>query len=153
MKYVAPSSAEEVSRALVGENGISKILAGGTDLLVQMKSGLIEPDLIVDIKKIPETREIKSFDGGFRIGAAVSGSEVKDHNGLNRLVPGVVEALDLIGSTQIQGRCTMAGNLCNASPAADCVPALIAVQLILSALKETGNARLKRSQFLLAKIH
>ena len=58
MKYVAPSSAEEASRALVGENGISKILAGGTDLLVQMKSGLVEPDLIVDIKKIPETKKI-----------------------------------------------------------------------------------------------
>ena len=143
MKYVAPSSAEEASRVLVGENGISKILAGGTDLLVQMKSGLIKPDLIVDIKKIPETREIKSFDGGFRIGAAVSGSEVKDHNGLNRLVPGVVEALDLIGSTQIQGRCTMAGNLCNASPAADCVPALIAVEATVNIVGPKGNRKCK----------
>ena len=143
MKYVAPSSAEEVSRILVGENGISKILAGGTDLLVQMKSGLIEPDLIVDIKKIPETKEIKSFDGGFRIGAAVSGSEVKDHNGLNRLVPGVVEALDLIGSTQIQGRCTMAGNLCNASPAADCVPALVAVEATANIVGPRGNRKCK----------
>ena len=143
MKYVAPSSAEEVSRILVGENGISKILAGGTDLLVQMKSGLIEPDLIVDIKKIPETKEIKSLDGGFRVGAAVSGSEVKDHNGLNRLVPGVVEALDLIGSTQIQGRCTMAGNLCNASPAADCVPALIAVEATANIVGPKGNRKCK----------
>jgi len=143
MKYVAPSSAEEVSRILVGENGISKILAGGTDLLVQMKSGLIEPDLIVDIKKIPETKEIKSMDGGFRIGAAVSGSEVKDHTGLNRLVPGVVEALDLIGSTQIQGRCTMAGNLCNASPAADCVPALAAVEASANIVGPKGNRKCK----------
>ena len=86
-----------------------------------MKSGFVEPDLIVDIKKIPGIREIVALDGFYRIGAAVSGSEIKDHEGISKMIPGVVEALDLIGSTQIQGRCTMVGNLCNASPAADSV--------------------------------
>ena len=78
------------------------------------------------MKRIPGLREIVEEDGGFRVGAAVSGAELSEHEGVKRLWPGVVEATDLIGSTQIQGRATMAGNLCNASPAADAVPALLA---------------------------
>ena len=127
MRYVAAKSAEEASNFLLQETGVSRVLAGGTDVLVQMKSGMIEPDLIVDIKKIPGIKNITELDEFFRIGAAVSGSEVKGHVNINKMLPGVVEALDLIGSTQIQGRCTMVGNLCNASPAADSVPALVAV--------------------------
>jgi len=139
MRYVSPLSAEEASNHLFSENGVSRVLAGGTDVLVQMKSGIVEPDLIVDIKKIPGIREIVALDGFYRIGAAVSGSEIKDHEDISRMIPGVVEALDLIGSTQIQGRCTMVGNLCNASPAADSVPALIAVEAKVNIFSPEGN--------------
>ena len=72
MRYVSPLSAEEASNHLFSENGVSRVLAGGTDVLVQMKSGIVEPDLIVDIKKIPGIREIVALDGFYRIGAAVS---------------------------------------------------------------------------------
>jgi carbon-monoxide dehydrogenase medium subunit len=103
------------------------VLGGGTDVLVKMRTGLIEPDLLVDIKAIPAMKEIKVSDKGFVIGAAVSGAELSEHKLLKKHLPGLVEAANLIGSDQIQGRCTLAGNLCNASPAADSVPAMIAV--------------------------
>jgi carbon-monoxide dehydrogenase medium subunit len=86
----------------------------------------VEPDVVVDIKKISQTRQVTAQDGGFRVGAAVTGAELDEHPELRKNWPGVVEAAELIGSTQVQGRATMGGNLCNASPAADCVPALIA---------------------------
>jgi carbon-monoxide dehydrogenase medium subunit len=126
MRYEAPQSLDAAVGLLAGATGPARILAGGTDLLVQLRSGLIEPDLVVDIKKIPEMRRITPENGGFRIGAAVSGAELGEHPEVGRLWPGVVEAVELIGSTQIQGRATMVGNLCNASPAADSVPAMIA---------------------------
>jgi carbon-monoxide dehydrogenase medium subunit len=91
-----------------------------------MKSGAIEPDLVVDIKRIPATQTIKKSATGFRIGAGVPAAEIGENRALKKSWPGVVEAANLIGSDQIQGRCTIVGNLCNASPAADSVPAMIA---------------------------
>ena len=126
MRYQAPPTLENAVALLAGEPGSARILAGGTDLLVQLRSGLAEPDLVVDIKRIDAIGAITAEDGGWRVGAAVSGAEMGEHKGLKADWPGVVEATELIGSTQIQGRATMAGNLCNASPAADAVPALIA---------------------------
>ncbi len=102
------------------------MLAGGTDLLVRMKSGLIEPDLVVDIKHIAATQSIEKTAAGFRIGAAVPAVAMSENTALKKAWPGVVEAANLIGSDQIQSRCTIVGNLCNASPAADSVPAMIA---------------------------
>lgn len=126
MRYEAPETLDAAVALLAGERGLAKVLAGGTDLLVQLRSGMLEPALIVDIKRIAETRRIAEEAGGFRLGAAVSGAEMGEHAGLNAAWPGVVEAMELIGSTQVQGRATPGGNLCNASPAADCVPALVA---------------------------
>ena len=126
MHYAKPATAAEASRLLAAEAGVTRVLAGGTDVLVQLKSGMVEPALIVDIKGIPGLRAIVAEAGGFRIGAAVSGAELGDHAALCALYPGVTEAAQLIGSKQVQGRCSMAGNLCNASPAGDAVPALIA---------------------------
>ena len=125
MRYESPESIESAVALLA--NGVgTRILAGGTDLLVQLRAGLIEPELVVDIKSIRATREITAEGDGYRVGAAVSGAELGEHKDLKRAWPGVVEAVELIGSTQIQGRASMGGNLCNASPAADSVPALIA---------------------------
>ena len=126
MRYEAPTTTKEAVTLLAKAKGSACILAGGTDLLVRMKSGLTEPDVVVDIKRIPSMGEIRKSDSGFRIGAAVPGAALNEHTALKRAWPGVVEAANLIGSDQIQGRCTMAGNLCNASPAADSVPALVA---------------------------
>jgi carbon-monoxide dehydrogenase medium subunit len=108
------------------------VLAGGTDLLVQIRADVLDPELIVDIKRIPETRKVTEEKGGWRIGAAVTGAELKEHPRLKQVWPGVVEAANLIGSTQVQGRATLGGNLCNGSPAADSVPALIAAGAVAS---------------------
>lgn len=127
MRYEAPTTSSEAAALLAGEAGDAFVLAGGTDLLVRMKTMMVEPELLVDVKRITVMRTIQATeDGGFRIGAAVSGMEIGEHEALGRAWPGVVEAVRLIGSDQIQGRCTIAGNVCNASPAADTTPALIA---------------------------
>jgi carbon-monoxide dehydrogenase medium subunit len=125
MRYEAPSSLDQAVALLTAEQGDARVLAGGTDLLVQMKTDLIEPALLVDVKRIAELCEIKEEAGGFRIGAAVTGAELKEHARLTKIWPGLVEAANLIGSTQVQGRASLGGNLCNGSPAADSVPALI----------------------------
>ena len=139
MQYEAPETVEAAVAFLAKASGEARVLAGGTDLLVQLRSGLVEPDLVVDAKRIPELKAITSEDGGFRVGAAVSGAELGEHGAIREAWPGVVEAVELIGSTQIQGRATMGGNLCNASPAADCVPALFAASARVAIAGPKGN--------------
>ena len=125
MRYERPQTARRAAELLSMEPGVARILAGGTDVMVQLRSGVVEPDLMIDIKHIAGLRDIVPEAGGFRVGAAVSGAELGEHSGVRALWPGVVEGAELIGSTQIQGRATMAGNLCNGSPAADAVPGLL----------------------------
>ena len=126
LRYEAPSSLDDAVALLADAGDSAKILAGGTDVLVQMHLDLIEPDLIVDIKNIAELRSIKKVDGGYRFGAAVSGVELMDHADFCQTWPGVMDGVKLIGSLQVKGRASVGGNVCNASPAADSVPALIA---------------------------
>lgn len=126
MRYERPLSIDDAVRLLTGEDGMAVVLAGGSDLLVKMKGGFVEPNLIVDIKAIAGLREIIQTDAGFSIGAAVPCAVLGENEALKTAWPGVVEAAKLIGSKQVQGRCTIVGNLCNASPAADSVPALVA---------------------------
>jgi len=130
MRYVKPESFEAAATLLRDEDGISRILAGGTDVLVQLKAEMVEPDLMVDLKHLPGMREIITEDGGFRVGAAVSGAEMGEHAALKAMWPGVVEGVELIGSSQVQSRATMAGNLCTGSPAGDSVPAMVAASAV-----------------------
>jgi len=139
MRYEAPETAESAAALLAGATGDARVLAGGTDLLVQMRSDIVDPALIVDIKRIAETRKISEDKGGWRIGAAVTGAELKEHPRLKQIWPGVVEAANLIGSTQVQGRATLGGNLCNGSPAADSVPALIAAGAVATLAGPRGR--------------
>ncbi|RVC31310.1 xanthine dehydrogenase family protein subunit M, partial [Mesorhizobium sp. M7A.F.Ca.CA.004.04.2.1] len=126
MRYIRPLSIEDAVGHLAGSAGTAAILAGGSDLLVRMKGGFAEPELIVDIKAIDGLSEIRETAEGFSIGAAVPCAVLGENTALKKAWPGVVEAAKLIGSKQVQGRCTIVGNLCNASPAADSVPALVA---------------------------
>ncbi|MDJ0824917.1 MAG: xanthine dehydrogenase family protein subunit M [Rhodobacter sp.] len=126
MQYERPGTLQDASRLLVETQGTAFILAGGTDLLVRSKSDDFEADLVVDIKSVDGLEDVRETAAGFTIGAAVSCAELGAHAELKAAWPGVVEAANLIGSAQIQSRCTIAGNLCNASPAADSVPALVA---------------------------
>jgi len=139
MNYHAPESIDGAVAALAEANGQARILAGGTDLLVQLRSGRLNPQSVVDIKNISEMRSISVESDAVRIGAAVSGAELGDRKDIIDQWPGVVEAFELIGSTQIQGRATMGGNLCNASPAADSVPALIAAGAVCVVVGPAGR--------------
>jgi carbon-monoxide dehydrogenase medium subunit len=130
VNYSAPSTIDEAVKLLAGAAGAAKPLAGGTDLLVQLRSGRVKPGLIVDTKRIKGMIGIREEAGGFVIGAATPGTQLGEHAALQKAWPGVVEAANLIGSTQIQARASLAGNLCNASPAADSVPAMIAARTV-----------------------
>ncbi|ASJ70525.1 FAD binding domain-containing protein [Granulosicoccus antarcticus] len=126
VRYEAPQTTPEAIALLASAKGRVHILAGGTDLIVRMKGEYIEPDVIVDIKRIKSMQSIRKTAAGTSIGAAATCGSMGRHKALKKAWPGVVEAANLIGSDQIQGRCTIVGNLCNASPAADSIPALIA---------------------------
>ena len=124
--YLSPTTADQAVAALAAAGPAARVLSGGTDLLVQLRAGRLAAGLIVDLKRIPEAIGVRREGGGFVIGAATPGAMLGEHLALCEAWPGVVEAANLIGSTQIQGRASLAGNLCNASPAADSVPALVA---------------------------
>jgi aerobic carbon-monoxide dehydrogenase medium subunit len=144
IRYVAPGTLEEAISAYAAAGSAARILAGGTDLLVQMRSGLVRPGLIVDIKKIAEMTAIEgTADGGFRIGAAVSGAELTEHPRFGKNWPGVLEAVNLIGSKQVQGRASAGGNLCNGSPAGDSVPAMIAAGAVVTVQGPGGRRQMK----------
>src|SRR3984957_14363543 len=113
VNYEAPSSVDEAVKMLAGASGLAKVLSGGTDLLVQLRSGRLKPDLIVDTKRIPGLIGIREEGDFFIVGAATPGAVLSDHQALELSWPGIVEGADLIGSTQIQGRASLAGNLCN----------------------------------------
>ena len=126
-QYLAAKTIDEAVNAHAKAKGSARFLAGGTDLLVQIKSGIRKPNLVIDIKKIVELNSIKEIsDTEFVIGASVSGANLNRNTKFAKLWPGVLEAFRLIGSEQIQGRASLGGNLCNGSPAGDSVPALIA---------------------------
>src|SRR6516164_7034362 len=144
IRYVAPGTLDEAIGAFAAAGSAARILAGGTDLLVQMRSGLVRPGLIVDIKKIAEMTSIEeTADGGFRIGAAVSGAALSEHPRFGKVWPGVLEAVNLIGSKQVQGRASAGGNLCNGSPAGDSVPAMIAAGAVVTVQGPNGRRQMK----------
>ncbi len=148
MRYEKPTTVEAAT-ALLARQG-ARVLAGGTDLLVQLRSRVLSPDVVVDIKGIEETRRITKEDGGYRIGAAVTGAELKEHPTLSKDWPGLVEGANLIGSTQVQGRATLGGNLCNGSPAADSVPGLIAAGAVATIVGPNGKRELAVEDIMLA---
>ncbi|MFV1464766.1 MULTISPECIES: FAD binding domain-containing protein [unclassified Phaeobacter] len=142
MNYHQPTSFAEAAELAASASGVTRVLAGGTDVLVQMRADIVTPDTLIDIKAIDGVRDIrKESDGSWTIGAAVAGAEMSEHDDLSAAWPGVVEAMDLIGSTQVQGRATLVGNLCNASPAADSVPAMVAAGASVSITGPDGNRR------------
>ena len=101
------------------------VMAGGTDLLVQFRAGLKRPSAFIDIKRIPDLMTLSIGPDGLRLGAAVSAAELGESREVKQVWPGIAEAAALIGSQQIQGRGSLGGNLCNASPAADTPCSLI----------------------------
>jgi carbon-monoxide dehydrogenase medium subunit len=145
--YAAPQALQEACSRLAALGSQARVLAGGTDLIVQMKSGRVSPAEVIDLKRLPGLIGITQDDDGFLIGAATPCVQIAQHAGLRAAWPGLVEAASLIGSAQVQGRASLGGNLCNASPAADSVPALIAAGAQCLIAGPTGTRRLPVSQF------
>ena len=149
--YIAPKSVDEVFSVIAKQNGSAKILSGGTDLLVQLREGRRKAGMVVDVKHIPELTEI-SFDSrnGLRIGAAASCHEICADANVDRYYPGLVDGIRLIGGIQIQNRASVGGNLCNASPAADSIPALIVHEAICTLAGPNGRRTLPVEEFCIA---
>ncbi|MBU6268357.1 MAG: xanthine dehydrogenase family protein subunit M [Sphingomonadales bacterium] len=141
MTFHAPATVAEACALLAAHPG-ARVLAGGTDLIVQMRSGRVTPGALVDLKRIAELTGIREDAQGFTIGAATRATALAEHAALAAAHPGVVEAAGLIGSVQVRNRATVAGNLCNASPAADSVPALIAASAVALIAGPNGTREL-----------
>jgi carbon-monoxide dehydrogenase medium subunit len=146
IRYEAPRSVEQAVH-LMAADPRAKVLAGGTDLLIQFRAGLAEPTAFIDIKRIPGLVGIAIDDTRLRLGAATPAAEICESAELERLWPGLVESVHLIGSTQIQGRGTVGGNLCNASPAADSVCALIVNRATCVIAGPAGERRVGADEF------
>jgi CO/xanthine dehydrogenase FAD-binding subunit len=125
-RYQAPASIDEAVALLADQGRQARPLAGGTDLLVQLRQGLRQVDLVVDVKRIPELNRL-SFDpaGGLTVGAAVSCARLCEHPDVQQTYPALVDAASIIGGPAIQTRATLGGNLCNAAPSGDGIPAMI----------------------------
>ena len=128
LHYEAPTSLDQAIGLLAAAGDDGRMLAGGTDLIIQMRAGVREPGQVIDAKKIPELQTL-SYDAqsGLRLGAALACCEIIDNPTVRQHYPGLVEAAGLIGSDQILARASVGGNVCNGSPAADTTPALIAL--------------------------
>jgi len=147
-QYLAAKTIDEAVQAHNQANGSARFLAGGTDLLVQIKSGIKKPNLVIDVKKIVELNSIEEIsENEFVIGASVSGANLNRNKKFASLWPGVLEAFRLIGSEQIQGRASLGGNLCNGSPAGDSVPALIAAGCVAVIAGPDGRKELPIEEF------
>lgn len=148
--YLAPANVKEALSALadaVGAGRRAQMLAGGTDVLVQMRSTDKGPRTFVDVKRVEEANALNIGDDEIFIGAAIASAVLNENAELRHLLPGLVESADLIGSTQIQGRATIGGNLCNSSPAGDTIPALIACGAICVIAAPGGNKEVPAEDF------
>ncbi len=123
--YVAPTSLSEAVSVLSAHGDRARPLAGGTDIIVQLRGGRRELDVLVDAKSIPELNQIEMTDSGLRLGAAVPCYEIYQNQAVAAAYPGLIDAAGLIGSIQIQGRASIGGNLCNAAPSGDSIPPII----------------------------
>jgi carbon-monoxide dehydrogenase medium subunit len=146
--YVSPTTVNEVVALLSSGNGQAQILCGGTDLLAQLREGRRRASLLVDIKRVPDANAL-AFDpvAGLRLGAAVSCDRFCDDPDVKANYPGLVDAVSLIGGVQIQGRASIGGNLCNASPAADAIPALIVHEAVAVTAGPQGGREIPVQSF------
>ena len=149
--YQAPTSVDEAVALLADEGRQARPLAGGTDLLVQWRRGLVEADLVVDVKRIPELQRI-SFDPveGLLVGAAVSCASLCEHPDVRKAYPGLIDAASIIGSAAIQGRATIAGNLCNAAPSGDSIPAMMVLDATCTVAGPVGTRSVPVETFCIA---
>ena len=149
--YQAPTSIGDAVSLLAQQNGRARLLAGGTDLLVQMRLNLHDVDMVVDVKKIPELNQI-TYDSttGLVIGAGVNCAEIYESVEAVEHYPGLIDAVSIIGGMAIQGRATLGGNMCNASPSGDAISATIALGGICNIAGPDGERQVPSEEFCLA---
>jgi CO/xanthine dehydrogenase FAD-binding subunit len=149
--YIAAHSIHEATALLAQHGSSARILAGGTDLIVQIRENRRKVGFVVDIKSIPEVNELSyNPDDGLSIGAAVPCFRIWNDPAVKQLYPGLIDAVSLIGGVQIQGRASVGGNLVNASPAADSIPALIVHEAICEVAGSNGVRHIPVEQFCIA---
>lgn len=141
--YLEPKSMGEAVRLLTDYNSRARILAGGTDLLIQMEGGRHRPEAVIFVGRIPELRQI-AWDPaeGLRIGATATLREVENHPAVTASYPALARGAREVGSVQIRNLATLAGNVCNASPSADTSPALLAYDASVEIVGSHGSSRL-----------
>lgn len=151
LHYEAPTSLDQAVSLLATAGDDGRLLAGGTDLIIQMRAGIRQPGQVIDAKKIPELQTL-SYDAqsGLRLGAALACCEIIDNPTVRQHYPGLVEAAGLIGSDQILARASVGGNVCNGSPAADTTPALIALGATCQVAGPKGTREIAVEDFVTA---
>lgn len=146
--YAAPTALDEAIRLLNEHGDRARLLAGGTDIIVQLRERLREADLVVDVKKIPELMDFEfSAERGLRLGASVPCWRIHGDEAIAAAYPALVDSTRIIGGWQIQSRASVGGNLCNSSPAADSIPPLIAHQAVAHIAGPNGRRTLPAEQF------
>jgi carbon-monoxide dehydrogenase medium subunit len=148
IEYAAPRTVAEAVALLNSRGDRARVLAGGTDIIVQVRENRRDLDMLVDIKHIPEVN-VLAYDAavGLRLGSAVPCFRVYEDRVVARAYPGLIDAVALIGGIQIQSRAGVGGNLCNASPAADTIPALIAHAAVAVVAGPNGNREVPVEKF------
>ncbi|MFO0891354.1 MAG: xanthine dehydrogenase family protein subunit M [Isosphaeraceae bacterium] len=146
--YAAPTSLDVATSLLAGSTGPARLLAGGTDLLVQLRERLRDAELVVDLKKIPQLMEL-SFtpSDGLRLGASVPCYRIYEDAGINAAYPALADATRIVGGWQIQSRASVGGNLCNSSPAGDTIPPLIVLDARCQIVGPDGRRELRAEAF------
>ena len=143
-----PGSVDECLAVLATRGSDAKLVAGGTDLLVQMKNGVLHPAFVVDISRLSELRTIAvGADGGLRLGAAVTARQIERHAGLHAAYPALAESAALVGSIQVRNLATVGGNVCNAAPSADMAPPLVALDAEAVIAGPKGRRRVPVAKF------
>jgi len=146
--YSAPTSVAEAVELLAGQSGTARALAGGTDLITQLKEGRRQADLVVDLKRIPALNRLDfSTEGGLTVGAAVPCVRLQESAAVRRHFPMLIHVCSLIGSYQIQSRASLGGNLCNASPSADGIPPLVILSATALIAGPNGQRELSVEEF------
>ena len=146
--FVSPSSIDEAVSILNEHGDRARIIAGGTDILVMMRAGRRLADVVVDVKGIPEVNQVTITDGGgLTLGAAVPCYQIYQNEAVASAYPGLIDCATLIGGIQIQGRASIGGNLCNAAPSGDSIPAVIAYSGVCNIAGPNGTRQLPAEQF------
>ncbi|MEZ6051944.1 MAG: xanthine dehydrogenase family protein subunit M [Planctomycetaceae bacterium] len=150
-EFEAPTTLDAAVALLAEHNGSARPLAGGTDLIDHIRTERLTPDVVIDIKKIPELNILEHSADGFRVGAAVCCSRIWGDETIRQRYSALADAASIIGGTQIQNRASVGGNICNAGPAADSTPALIALGATCVIAGPSGKREVPAESFCVSK--